>query len=193
MNNNINSIIEESRQEYFALPDNEWRKDYFCEETGGYVATHVLKAKDVMKRHGIAKEVESCLVLAKNGMHILRLPENVLDKIDSIFVDEKPYREILKFKTGVKTPKGYPDVYFNGKTWDFKTSSFRKEDTLRQRIKDGRKADNVIFILNKISDSEMVLKATKSEYGMRKKDGSWKDLPDVYCLFEDCLWPIGQK
>ena len=42
--------IEASRKEYLALPENEWRKDYFDETTGGFVATHVLKAKDAITK-----------------------------------------------------------------------------------------------------------------------------------------------
>lgn len=193
MNNSINTIIEEAWQEYLSLPDNEWRKDFFCDTTGGFVATHVLKVKDALKRHGIVAEVEACRTLALMGKRILRLPENIFDKIDSITIDRKKYRELLKFKEGSIKPRGYPDVFFDGQTWDFKTSTFRKEDTIRQLLKDGRKADNVIFILNKMSDLDLLLTAIKSEYGMRKKDGSWVNLPNTYCMSEDCLWPIWEK
>ena len=31
--------IEKSRKEYLALPNIKWRKDYFDENTGGFVAT----------------------------------------------------------------------------------------------------------------------------------------------------------
>lgn len=192
MNNSINTLVE-AWQEYLSLPDSEWRKDFFGDTTGGFVATHVLKAKDALKRPGIVAEVEACRVLALMGKKVLRLPENVFDKIDTITIDGKKYRELLKFKEGSVKPRGYPDVYFDGMTWDFKTSTFLKEDTLRQLIKNGRKADNVVFIINTIRDSEAALKAIRSEYGMRKKDGSWKDLPNVHCLFEDCLWPIWEK
>jgi len=176
--------IEASYLEFCSLPSKEWRKDFFSWETGGFVATHVLKAKDAVKRPGIAKEVEACLVLAKMGKHVLRLPENVLDKIDTILINGKPYRELLKFKPGFEKPRGYPDVYFDGQTWDFKTSTFRNEDSLRQTIKDGRKADNIIILSEESSD--FFLKAMYSsigrEFGSREKDGSWMELPNVYLL-----------
>lgn len=182
MNNYTYNNIETSRREYEALPSSEWRKDYFCEETGGYVATHVLKAKDVMKRHGIAVEVEACLHLALIGKRILRLPENVYDKIDTIVISGMKYRELLNFKKDAVKPRGYPDVYFDGQTWDFKTSTFENEDSLRQTIKDGRKADNVIFLVGSFSQVEKLEKVIHREIGMRIKDGSWLELPNVFCI-----------
>ena len=170
-----------SRWKYLSLPEDEWSKDHFSWVTGGFVATHFLKAKDQMKRPGIVAEVKACLELAEMGKQILRLPENVLDKIDTIFIDGKRFRELLKFKPGETKPRGYPDVYFDGETWDFKTSSYEKEDTVRQHIKDGRKADNVIFIIKEWRDAEVINNSLRSEIGMRKRNGSWSDLPNVYC------------
>ena len=161
MNDYTYNNIESSRREYDALTPSEWRKDYFNDDNGGFVATHVLKGKDALKREGIAKEVSSCLVLANNGKRILR-------------------------------PKGYPDAYFDGQTWDFKTSTFKNEDSLRHAIKDGMKADNIIFIVNSIElEIEMIKKAIKSEIGRRKKDEAWMELPDVYVLVQGeikALW-----
>ena len=175
--------------------NNKWRLDFSNSKSGGYVATHVLKAKDAMKRHGIAVEVEACKALATTGKKVLRLPENVFDKIDSIVIDGKRYRELLKFKEGAQKPRGYPDVYFDGQTWDFKTSSFENEDSLRQTIKDGRKADNIVFPLTDetichISDLKS---AIGREFGNREKDGSWKELPNVYYLYDNALVGVWVK
>ena len=174
--------IETSRREYLALPSSEWRKDYFNETTGGYVATHIFKEKDNLNRPGIAAEVNACFELAEMGKHILRLPENIPDLIDSITINGKPYRDLLKFKPGESDPRGYPDAYFDGQTWDFKTSSFKNQDTFRHRIRDGRKADNVIFIINGEENQKFIEKAVQREVGMRKKDESWRELPDVFTL-----------
>ena len=183
--------IEASYLEFCSLPSKEWRKDFFSWETGGFVATHVLKAKDAVKRPGIAKEVEACLALAKMGKHVLRLPENVLDKIDTIHINGKPYRELLKFKPGFEKPRGYPDVYFDGQTWDFKTSTFRNEDSLRQTIKDGRKADNIVFVFDEEQQVLKIKYALEREYGRRIGNGTWSELPNVYGLTSkeiSCLW-----
>lgn len=195
MNNYTYNNIESSRREYDALPSSEWRKDYFNEENGGYIATHFLKVKDDLDVPGIAAEVKACLELALLGKHILRLPENIPNLIDKISINGKPYREILKFKQSETEPRGYPDAYFDGKTWDFKTSSFTNEDTLRHRIKDGRKADNVIFITpdNMATTIDAIKNSFGREKGSRMADGSWKELPDIYYLFQNQLNIVCKK
>ena len=187
------NIIESSREEYAALPEAEWRKDYFNKENGGYVATHIYKERDDLRRPGIVAEVNACFELAEQGKHILRLPENIPELIDSILIDGKPFRTLLKFKQGETIPRGYPDAYFDGQTWDFKTSSFTNEDTLRHRIKNGRKADNVIIITNEIEKVKIIEKVINRELGMRKKDNSWKELPDVFAYFRKVIVPIWEK
>jgi len=174
--------IVRSWLEYRSLPNQEWRKDYFSWVTGGYVTTHFLKTRDDMSIPGIVAEVKACHELAATGKRILRLPENILEMIDDIVIDRKPYRDLLKFKLGFDTPRGYPDAYFDGQTWDFKKTNSEKEDTIRQIIKNGRKADNLIFILEKKEKLALISAALKSEYGMRKKDGTWKELPHVYSM-----------
>ena len=182
-------------REYQALPDSEWRKDYFNEATGGFVATHIHKERDDLRRPGIAAEVRACFDLAKIGKHVLRLPENIPDLIDEIIIAGIPYRKLLKFKTGEINPRGYPDAYFDGETWDFKTSTFKNDDTLRHRIKDGRKADNVIFLSD--DDSDSIISAIKAaggrEVGSRITDVSWIELPNIYYLSENQLILIWHK
>ena len=193
MNKVPNKKEDKAWREYQSLPENEWRKDSYHQETGGFVATHMLKARDTMKRRGIAVEVKMCDLLAVTGKRILRLPENVFDKIDSIVIDGKKYRELLKFKKDVLKPRGYPDVYFDGQTWDFKTSTFKNEDSLRQTIKDGRKADNVIFLVESLAQIGKLKKVIHREIGMRKRDGSWVELPDVYCFYKGHLKSVWLK
>ena len=185
--------IEISRREYLALPETEWRKDYFDEATGGFVVTHHLKEKDDLRRPGIAAEVLACHKLAEIGKHILRIPENIPELIDEIRISGTPYRELLKFKSGEKDPRGYPDAFFDGQTWDFKTSTFRNDDTLRHRIKDGRKADNTIFIVSCFDDIDRIRSAIGREYGNRKKEASWNELPNVYYLLDKRLSPVWTK
>ena len=179
--------------EYEALSTEEWRKDYFCEETGGFVATHVLKTKDDMTVPGIVAEVKACFELAKIGKRILRLPENIPDLIDVITIKGKPYHELLKFKQGETHPRGYPDAYFDGLTWDFKVSRSKKEDTLRQLIKDGRKADAVVFITTDEATNTRIRHALEREIGRRLKTGTWKELPDVYCMAGSNLLKVWNK
>ena len=184
--------IELARKEYEALPD-EWLKVKFFDESGGYIAKHALKEKDDMTRSGLAAEVNACMLLASLGKGVLRLPENVPGKIDEIVVDGKKYRDLLKFKEGKNIPRGYPDAYFDGQTWDFKTSLYRNEDTIRQLFKEGRKADNVIFVLTDKGQMSMVKNAVEREVGRMKKAGTWRELPNVYCLIDDKLLLIWEK
>lgn len=146
-----------------------------------------------MRIMGIATEVKACLDLATTGKHILRLPENIPDMIDNIIIDGKPYRDLLKFKPGSDTPRGYPDAYFDGQTWDFKTSKYQHEDSLRQTIKDGRKADNIVFLTNKEDQARVIQKVIHREIGMRIKDASWKFLPDIYYYSNNNLKAIWNK
>lgn len=185
--------LEQSWLEYQALPSDEWRKEYFCFETVGYVATHVLKAKDKYKRPGIIAEESACIELAKLGKHVLRLPDNVLKLIDVISIDGKKYREILKFKPGALKPRGYPDAYFDGQTWDFKAPTYQNVDSLRQLIKESRKADNVVFVMSDPASIKTVFSATGRECGRRSINTTWKELPDVYCLIENQFIRLWKK
>ena len=189
------NIIESSCEEYAALSEAEWRKDYFNEENGGFVATHIYKERDDLRRSGIAAEVRACFDLAKLGKHVLRLPENIPNLIDNITIEGIPYRELLKFKPGEIHPRGYPDAYFDGQTWDFKTSLFSNDDTLRHRIKDGRKADNVIFLSgdNAQANIRAIHSAIGREYGSRLSNSTWNELPNVYYLFKYQLIKIWEK
>lgn len=193
MNDHIYNIIESSKKEYNALLDTEWYKTHFNEDNGGFVATHVLKTKDDMTVPGIAAEVNACFELAKLGKHILRLPENIPELIDEITIAGRPYRELLKFKQGETIPRGYPDAYFDGKTWDFKTSTFKNDDSLRQTIKKGRKADHLIFIAHDSKHIDKIQRAMKREVGKRIADGSWLELPDIYCLHGNRLIVVWEK
>ena len=185
--------IESSRREYEALPSAEWRKDYFNEENGGFVATHKYKKRDYISRPGIVAEVKACLKLASIGKHILRLPENIPELIDNIIIDGMTYRNLLKFKPNETKPRGYPDAYFDGQTWDFKTSTYKNDDTLRQTIKDGRKANNLIFIVQEKRHITKIQRAMDREVGKRLADNSWLELPDIYCFLGDQLIAVWKK
>ena len=131
----------------------------------------------------------------RSNEHILRLPENIPELIDNIFINDKTYRQLLKFKANKSNPRGYPDVYFDGQTWDFKTSTFANEETLRQTIKDGRKADNIIFLSPLIIPYhlEALNRAIGREIGSRLKDGTWKDLPQIFYFSSNQLITVWTK
>ena len=119
--------------------------------------------------------------------------ENIPDLIDDVVIDGKPYRALLKFKEGETNPRGYPDVYFDRQTWDFKAPTYQNVESIRQLIKEGRKADNVIFVVSCEDDVLAVTSAIGREYGNRKSSASWQELPDIYYLFDNQLFGIWVK
>ena len=157
------------------------------------MATHIHKEKDDLRRPGIAAEVKACFELAGMGKHILRLPENIPDLIDKITIAGKTYRKLLKFKTGKDIPRGYPDVYFDGRTWDFKTSKYNRVKSVRKLIMDGRKADNVIFILKDEKNLDMIKSALESEIGNNLNNGTLSELPNIHYLSNGKLTGIWAK
>ena len=154
------------------------------------MVAHVLKAVDDLSRSGIVAEVKGCFSLAEMGKHVLRLPENIPDLIDDVVIDGKPYRALLKFKDGASKPRGYPDVYFDGQTWDFKTSEYVRVKSVRKLIMDGRKADNVIFILKDGNSLDVIKSALDSEIGNCLKNGTLAELPNIYYMSEGELVAI---
>lgn len=111
--------------------------------------------------------------------------------MDSIIIAGKKYHDLLKYNKKREEPRGYPDVYFDGKTWDFKKSSHCNTNSVRKLILDGRKADNVVFIIEKSEHKDMISEAITREVGNRLKTGKHKELPDVYYLWGNelcCLW-----
>lgn len=105
--------------------------------------------------------------------------ENIPDLIDDVVIDGKPYRALLKFKEGETKPRGYPDVYFDGQTWDFKETATENIDTIRQLIKDGRKADNVIFVGVNDGGMKAIEIAMQRELGRQREKGTWWELPNL--------------
>lgn len=64
-------------------------------------------------------------------------------------------------------------------------------NSVRKLILDGRKADNVVFIIEKSEHKDMISEAITREVGNRLKTGKHKELPDVYYLWGNelcCLW-----
>lgn len=180
-----------SYKEYLTFSEKEWRKDYFDEKTGGYVVTHVLKDDDDLTVPGIKAEANACITLASRGKRVLRLPENVINLIDDIIIAGKKYVDLLKYKTNLKKPRGYPDAFFDGQTWDFKKSEHRNINSIRKLILDGRKADNVVFIIENKGQLDMISEALTREIGSQRKKGQSNELPNVYYLWGRelvCLW-----
>lgn len=187
------SNIESSRNKKLVFSDSEWRRVYSNEATGGFVATHVLKDDDNLTVPGIKAEADACITLANFGKKVFRLPENVFNLIDKITLKGIKYRELLKFKTNRKEPRGYPDVFFDNQTWDFKKSEYRNANSTRKLILDGRKADNVVFIIESRDHLDIISKALTREIGSRGKKERPIELPNVYFLWNNELGWLWKK
>lgn len=128
--------IEKSRKEYLALPDSEWRKDYFDESTGGYLATSWKRIKQSLKSNQetkkFDKEHQMCLTYAKNGHQIQHLPdrkENGDGTYDTLFdgfkadlKKTKSTNNILKYASRAVKNQGAQIILFEFEEWnnDFK-------------------------------------------------------------------------
>ena len=117
-------------------------------------------------------------LLAKLGKRIYRLPENVSD---STLIFGKPYKDLLKYKDDGK-PYGYPDDYFDGQTWDIKSIKSANEDSVREHLRNGRKADNIIFFFNGNVDYNSFKIAIRKEIGFRKGMGKIQTLPNIHLI-----------
>ncbi len=182
------------KREAFDNLGKEWKKELFDEETGGFIASHKLKAPDTpSKNGGHEAEVDVNKRLASHGMNILRLPDNVPTLVDEIIVDGKPYRSLLKYEDGKETPVGYPDNYMRKETWDIKYIGNANEGTIRKYIWEARKADNVIFFDGGTMKMDIIKTAALREFGKRRKMGTNHVLPNVYYEENGILIPLWEK
>lgn len=65
--------IESLKLEYLALPDNEWRKDYFNQDNGGYLVTSRKRIHEALTKREPEKltiEHNMCLTFARSGFRI---------------------------------------------------------------------------------------------------------------------------
>jgi hypothetical protein len=148
-------IITNARKAYGAYDEKVWSKAYFDEYSGGYNVYH--------KNHQFAKkggggdaEKEVGVLLAKyNGKQVEFLPERT---------------------------KKSPDVLFDGKTWDIKYIEKASEHTVRDYIRDARKADNAIFYFLDGNKYAVLESAVLRETGRFIKNGRINELPDIYYI-----------
>ena len=152
---NRTDYINEARAKYDAYDTDEWIKQYFDFETGGYNVYH--KQHNFSKAGGGGKAEKTVgVLLAKNdGKQIEFLPEG-----------------------GVKSP----DVKFDGKTWDIKYIDIANQQSIRNDIKDARKADNVIFYFMVENQYDNLLNAIRREVGRFEKNNKIGELPDIYYI-----------
>ena len=135
---------------------SDWTPVLFSCVNGGYNVYH--KDHNFSKHGGggYAEKVVGMVLAVEAGKQVEFLPEKAL---------------------GVK----HPDLQFDGQTWDVKYINDANCDTIRKYIRNGRKADNVIFCwspsCNKV---DLVKEATRRSLGRAVKGGGY--IPDIYYL-----------
>ena len=174
--------IVESTNEWNNIDTNIWNKTKFYPESGGFIAAHKQKAPDngKDKTGGVYGENTVNELLARSGKRIYRLPDNVSG---DTLIFGKPYRELLKYKEDGK-PYGYPDDYFDGQTWDIKSIKTANENSIREHIRNGRKADNVIFFFNGDIEFNKFKEYVWNEIRYRQRNGKVHTLPNIYFINE---------
>ncbi|GHV58109.1 hypothetical protein FACS1894182_08920 [Bacteroidia bacterium] len=139
-------------QKYHSYSD-EWEKAYFDPDSGGFNIYHKDHKFSALGGGGEAEKTVG-KILAKRGRQIEFLPEG----------EEKS-----------------ADIRFDKQTWDIKYIDHANEETIRNYIKDARKADNVIFYYTK--DKYLSLdNAIVREVGKYIKENRVHELPNIYYI-----------
>ena len=81
--------------------------------------------------------------------------------------------------------KKSPDIKFDNQTWDIKFIDNANEQTIRNYIKDARKADNAIFYWDKNDKLEALKSAVTRSIGYFKSQNKLNTMPDIYYVSKD--------
>ena len=165
---NRTEYIEAARAKYDSYDSKEWVKEYFDEFSGGFNVYHN-KHQFTKTGGGGAAEKEVGKMLAKyNGKQVEFLPEG-------------NYRKS-------------PDVHFDNQRWDIKLIDNANEETIRNYIKEARKADNAIFFWKKESDKyEMLISAIGRTSGYFRRQNRLHEMPNIYYMDEGLLKLLWSK
>ena len=137
----------------YNLYGDEWEKAYFDELSGGFNVYH--KDHKFSKKGG-GGEAEKTVgeMLAKyNGRQVEFLPEG---------------------------EKESPDISFDNKTWDIKYIDKANEDTIRNSIKNARKAENAIFYWDTKNKLDELKNAVIRSIGYFISKNTLDTMPNIY-------------
>ena len=162
--NPINSMTQPEIRETAARKYNsygsDWEKAYFDKFSGGYNVYHKEHKFSTIQGGGEAEKTVGKMLAKYNGKRVEFLPEG---------------------------SKKSPDVKFDGKNWDIKFINEANENSIREAIKNARKADNAIFYWNKDNKLELLEHAIHRSVGYFKSKNKINTMPDVYYLDESGL------
>ena len=152
-------ILKKSLLKYNSYDSQTWEKVYFDKFSGGFNVYH--------KKHNFAKK--------GGGGNAEMIVGKMLAKNNGKQV------EFLKESSFRKSP----DIKFDSKTWDIKLINNANEETIRNYIKDARKAENAIFYWDKNDKLEDLKSAVTRSIGYFKSQSKLDSMPDIYYMSKD--------
>ena len=135
---------------------SDWEPVLICIKNGGYNVYHKDHNFSKHTGGGYAEKVVGMILAVINGKQVEFLPESPREG-------------------------RHPDLQFDGMTWDIKYINEANEETIRKYIRNGRKADRVLFFWQAVSGKIEILKsATARELGNSQKRG--ESFPGIFYL-----------
>ena len=157
--------IAQARTKFDAYSD-EWEKDYFNPDNGGFNVYHKKHQFSNVKPNGASVSG------GQAEKHVGRLLADISAKQ-------------IEFLPENSKGGGKPDMRFDRTTWDVKYIPMANEGTIRKYYKDARKAQAVIFYSETKRDKD-VLTAINREKGRFASMGrDLSELPTVYVMNKD--------
>jgi hypothetical protein len=153
---NRGKFLKAAQAKYNSYNSENWTKVYFDEFSGGFNVYH--------REHNFAKK--------GGGGHAEKTVGKMLAKYNGKqveFLPESSYRE-------------NPDINFDDQTWDIKFIDNANEGTIRNYIKDARKAKNAIFYWDENDKLEELKSAVVRSIGYFKKKNALNSMPNVYYI-----------
>lgn len=133
----------------------DWLPVLYSVQNGGYNVYHRDHNFSKQGNGGYAEKIVGMVLAVENGKQVEFLPEKL---------------------RGTKCP----DFQFDGYTWDVKSINLANENTIRKCIRNGRKADRVLFYWQNANKLESLKSATERELGNSRKRG--ESFPGIFYL-----------
>jgi hypothetical protein len=140
--------------------NSDWNKAYFDEISGGFNVYHKYHQFAPAEGGGEAEKIVGKMLAKYNGKQVEFLPEG---------------------------KKKSPDINFDNQTWDIKFIDNANEETIRNYIKDARKAGNAIFYWNENDKLEKLKRAIERSVGYFRSKNALETMPDIYYMDKNGL------
>ena len=155
----ISELLKDSLLKYNSYDSKTWKKAYFDKFSGGFNVYHMEHNFSKKGGGGDAEIIVGKMLAKYNGKQVEFLPESSFKKS--------------------------PDIRFDNQTWDIKLINNANEETIRNYIKDARKAGNAIFYWDKNYKLEDLKNAVVRSIGYFKNKNKLDTMPDIYYVNKD--------